>query len=152
MWEFRDDDLTGDLTRAFVADHLAQMHAQSPAESVHALDVDALRSPEITLVTAWGDDEVCGMGAYRRMPEHAAEVKSMRVAEAARGLGLGRLLLRQLIERADAEGITGLWLETGSSADFRTARGLYLSEGFVPCPPFGPYREDPESLYFRRDI
>lgn len=152
MWEFRDDDLTGAQTRAFVSDHLAQMHAQSPAESVHALDVDALRSPEIRFVTAWRGDDVCGMGAYRRMPGHEAEVKSMRIAKAVRGLGLGRLLLRHLVESARAEGIDVLWLETGSSADFRAARGLYLSEGFVRCDPFGSYREDPESVFFRREI
>ncbi|WP_194421808.1 GNAT family N-acetyltransferase [Microbacterium abyssi] len=152
MWQFRDDDLTGVHTRAFVSDHLAQMQAQSPAESVHALDVDALRAPDIRFVTAWRDDQVCGMGAFRRMEDHAAEVKSMRVAEAVRGLGLGRLLLRHLIDRARSEGISVLWLETGSSADFRSARGLYLSEGFVPCDPFGSYREDPESVFFRRDI
>lgn len=152
MWQFRDDDLTDPRSRAFVLEHLADMYRQSPAESVHALDVDALRAPEVRFVTVWGNEEILAMGGYRRTGPQDAELKSMRTAPSVRGQGLGRLLLRHLTDLARAEGITTLWLETGSTANFRAARGLYLSEGYTPCGPFGDYREDPESVFYRRDI
>lgn len=152
MWEFRDDDLSGETTRSFVAAHLDQMHSQSPPESVHALGIAALNGPDVLLITAWRDGVLGGMGAYRRMGDGGAELKSMRTADDVRGQGLGRMLLHRLIESARAEGITTLWLETGSTDPFIAARGLYVSEGFAECGPFGAYREDPESSFYRRDI
>ena len=152
MWEIRSDDLSADATRALVAEHLSEMLGQSPPESVHALGVAALSAPDIRFVTAWRAGELGGMGAYRRMGEHDGELKSMRTTTAARGRGLGRLLLQHLIAMARAEGITTLWLETGAGEPFAAARGLYASEGFESCGPFGDYRHDPESVFFRRDI
>src|SRR5512143_1724471 len=49
----RVDDLTDPQVLALLAEHLAGMHAVTPEEHVHALDVSALRSPDITLWTAW---------------------------------------------------------------------------------------------------
>lgn len=152
MWEFRNDDLSGAQTQALVAEHLAQMHGQSPPESVHALGTAALAAPGVRFVTAWRDGELGGMGAYLRLGDGDAELKSMRTTEAVRGQGLGRMLLRHLIELARQEGIRTLWLETGSTAPFAAARGLYASEGFVECAPFGDYAEDPESVFYRRDL
>jgi putative acetyltransferase len=152
MWEIRDDDLTAAQTRALVAEHLAEMHGQSPPESVHAIGITALRAPEIRFVTAWRDGELGGMGAYRRMSERDAELKSMRTTAAARGQGLGRLLLEHLVRNAREEGIITLWLETGAGEPFAAARGLYASAGFEICEPFGDYLADEESVFFRRDI
>lgn len=152
VWEFRDDDLTDAGVQTLVAEHLAQMHGQSPPESVHAIGVSALCAPDVRFVTAWRDGELAAMGAYRRMGGRDAEVKSMRTSESARGSGLGRALLRHLIDRARAEGITTLWLETGRTPPFAAARGLYLSEGFEECAPFGEYAEDPESVFYRRAV
>ena len=36
----RRDDLSGPEIRALLAEHLQDMHANSPPESVHALDLD----------------------------------------------------------------------------------------------------------------
>ncbi|MGW8484582.1 GNAT family N-acetyltransferase [Microbacterium sp. NPDC055903] len=152
MWELRDDDLTDADVQALVDEHLSHMLGQTPPESVHAVGVAALRADDVRFVVARRGGELGGMGAYRRMSAGDAELKSMRTTDAVRGTGLGRLLLRHLVVAAQAEGITTLWLETGSGAPFAAARGLYRSEGFVECPPFGDYTDDPESVYFRRDL
>ena len=51
--EIREDDLTGTRIRAFLREHLDNMHAITPPESVHALDLDGLRAPGITFWSAW---------------------------------------------------------------------------------------------------
>ena len=51
------DDLSRPSVQALLDEHLQDMHQLSPPESVHALDLDKLRSPDITFWTAWqGDD------------------------------------------------------------------------------------------------
>ncbi|WP_040166228.1 GNAT family N-acetyltransferase [Microbacterium gorillae] len=152
MWHIRLDDLSGAPTRALVAEHLTAMRTQSPAESVHALDVDGLRSPTVRLYTAWDRDVLGGMAALQRIAPGRAEIKAMRTVESARGTGLGRLLLRHLVTVARQGGFSSLWLETGSGAEFRPARTLYASEGFEVCPPFGAYVRDPESVFMTRAI
>ena len=42
MDDIETDDLTRPQVHALLAQHLAQMHAQSPARSVHALDIERL--------------------------------------------------------------------------------------------------------------
>ena len=45
-----------------------------------------------------------------------------------------------------------LSLETGSQDFFAPARALYAAHGFVPCPPFGHYVDDPNSTYLTRTV
>lgn len=146
----RPDDLRGDAARALVAAHLRDMRATSPACSVHALDIDALRAPGVQVWSAWDEDRLVGIGALTTWGERQGELKSMRVADAYRGRGAGRGILRHIVAEAIGQGLTTLWLETGSSDEFAAARGLYQSEGFRPCPPFGDYRPDPNSVFFTR--
>jgi putative acetyltransferase len=76
----------------------------------------------------------------------------MRVADAFLGTGIGRRMLRHIIAEAESRGLASLWLETGSAPEFVPAVSLYRSEGFVPCPPFADYTDDPFSLYFTRAL
>ncbi|WP_295786841.1 GNAT family N-acetyltransferase [uncultured Microbacterium sp.] len=146
------DDLTGDATRALVAAHLAGMLENTPAESVHALDADRLAADGVTVWSAWVDDELAGIGACKDLDVDRAELKSMRVVEAHLGQGVGRAILRHIMEDARERGIRSLWLETGSTDDFVPARRLYASEGFEECPPFAPYRPDPLSTFMTRAL
>ena len=57
------DDLSDPRIAAFLEGHLADMYATSPPESVHALDLDELRRPEITFWSAWHDDTLLGCAA-----------------------------------------------------------------------------------------
>lgn len=150
--EIRVDDLSGDDTRALVALHLAGMHATSPAESVHALDLDRLQHPSITFFSAWSDGEIAGIGALKELDARRGELKSMRVHDRFLGKGVGRAILRCLIDTARARGYESLWLETGTPLAFTAATRLYESEGFVVCGPFADYTDDPFSLYMTRDL
>jgi len=149
--EFRVDDLTGEPTRALIARHLAGMPS-SPPESIHALDVDGLRSPGVTFWSAWLRNEIAGCGALKQLDPKRGEIKSMRVADAFLGRGFGRAILDHLMAQARARGMESLWLETGSTDDFLPALRLYESAGFTRCGPFDAYVEDPFSVFMTRAL
>jgi putative acetyltransferase len=149
---FRLDDLTGEPTRALIARHLAGMHEHSPPESVHAFDVDKLRQPDVTFWSAWLGEDIAGCGALKRLDALRGEIKSMRVADAFLGRGIGRAILEHLIAEARARGMRSLWLETGSAAAFIPALRLYERAGFARCGPFEDYTEDPFSVFMTREI
>ncbi|GGH43561.1 GNAT family N-acetyltransferase [Microbacterium album] len=147
MIEIRTDDLTGEQTLRLAAQHHAEMHANTPPESVHALDLDALRAPGITVWSAWIDGDVAGIAALAQLDAARGELKSFRTGDAHRGRGVARALLRHIVAEARARGLTSLWLETGSDAAFAPARALYAGEGFRECGPFADYTDDPLSTY-----
>lgn len=149
---FRRDDLSGEPTRALIARHLAAMRANSPPESVHALDIDKLCAPDVTLWSVWVGEEIAGCGALKRLDTRRGEIKSMRVADVFLGRGVGRALLQHLIAEARAMSFETLWLETGSGAAFVPALQLYESAGFVRCGPFNGYTDDPFSVFMTRAV
>jgi putative acetyltransferase len=150
--QFRQDDLSGEPTRALIARHLTGMHANSPPESVHAFDVDKLRQPGVTFWSAWLGSEIVGCGALKRLDAERGEIKSMRVADRFLGRGVGRAILEHLIAEARTRGMRSLWLETGSTPAFVPALQLYESAGFARCGPFDEYVEDPFSVFMTRTI
>ena len=143
----RLDDLTGPEIRALLAEHLRNMYELSPPESVHALDLAALRRPEITFWTAWSEGVLLGCGALRELDRTHGEVKSMRTASSHRRRGVGRAMLEHIIAEARTRSYARLSLETGSMAPFLPARKLYESFGFSYCTPFAEYTDDPNSAF-----
>ena len=79
-------------------------------------------------------------------PKHG-EIKSMRTAPAFRGMGVGKLMLRHILDEAKQRAYTRLSLETGSMSAFEPARRLYESHGFGYCEPFADYVMDPNSVF-----
>jgi putative acetyltransferase len=146
----RVDDLAGPEIRALLEEHLRNMHELSPPESVHALDLAALRKPEITFWTAWSRGELLGCGALKELDRTHGEVKSMRTAPAKRRTGVGTAMLEHIIAEARARSYARLSLETGSMAAFAPARRLYESFGFTYCAPFADYTDDPNSVFMSR--
>ena len=61
--------------------------------------------------------------------------------------GVASILLAHLLAQARADGYARASLETGTMDYFEPARRLYLGAGFRPCPPFGRYVEDPNSMF-----
>lgn len=155
LMHIRIDDLRGPEIRALLEEHLADMRRISPPESVHALDLDALRRPEISFWTAWSGDELVGCGALKALkaPDgRHGEIKSMRVSQRHRRTGAGRAMLQHILDEARRRGLARLSLETGSQVDFAPARQLYASAGFVECGPFASYVEDPYSVFMTRAL
>ena len=144
------DPATPDIT-ALLEQHLADMRAISPPESKHALDIDALRTPEITFWSVRDDAGLLmGCGALLALDAAHAEIKSMRTHPDHRRKGVGTSLLTHIINHALAEQIARLSLETGAQPDFEPARSLYKRFGFTPCAPFADYRPDPNSVFMTR--
>lgn len=141
------DDLSRPAIHALLEEHLQNMRAISPPESVHALDLNKLRSADITFWTAWDGALLLGCGALKELGDGHGEIKSMRTPQAHRRVGAGRAILAHIIATARARGYQRLSLETGSLEAFQPAHRLYQSVGFTACGPFGSYEEDPNSLF-----
>ena len=141
------DDLTRPELHDLLAEHLRDMHANSPPGSVHALDLDRLRQPGTTVWSAWDDGELLGCAALKELDATHGEIKSMRTPTARRRRGAGRALLSHVVAVAKARGYIRLSLETGASSSFLAAQALYESAGFLRCGPFADYREDPHSVF-----
>jgi putative acetyltransferase len=135
-----------------MARHAADMHADTPPESIHMMDAKQLDCPEISFYVLRDADRPIGMGAFKRFAGCQAEIKSMHILAEFRGKGLARLILDHLIAEAAAQGVTQLSLETGSQPMFAPARNLYLAAGFAECAPFADYAPDPNSVFMTRAL
>ena len=143
----RVDDLSGPEIAALLEAHLKLMRETSPPESVHALDLEALRMPDVTFWTVWDGPALLGCGALKALDAAHGEIKSMHTAKAARGRGVARRMLEHILGEARRRGYRRLSLETGSMAAFAPARALYAGFGFHDCSPFGDYFLDPNSVF-----
>jgi putative acetyltransferase len=130
---------------ALLEAHIGFARATSPPEHVHALKPDGLLEPGLTLYGARSDGVLLGVGALRGIDARHAEIKSMHTSREARGRGVGRAIVDHLLEVARLEGYTRVSLETGTMKEFTPARDLYRRVGFVTCPPFGNYTDNPYS-------
>ncbi len=146
------DDPGRGPVRALLEAHLAGMRDNTPPESVHALDIDGLRAPDITFWTAWDGDELLGCGALKELDKTHAEIKSMRTADAHLGKGVASRLMDKVLEVAEERGYRRLSLETGSGEPFEAAHRLYEKFGFEFCGPFADYGPDPFSRFMTRTL
>ena len=144
------DNLTSPEIHALLNEHLQSMHELSPPESVHALDVEKLRAPDITFWTIWDGSLLLGCGALKELDQLHAEVKSMRTPAAHRGKGAGRAMLAHIIDTARSRSYQQLYLETGTATAFHPAHRLYESAGFHFCGPFDHYVDDPNSVFMTK--
>lgn len=107
-----------------------------------------LAPPNGILLLARVDGEPAGLGGVRHLDTDIAEVKSMYVALAFRGTGLGRRILARLDEIALEHGCRAVRLDT---SDYLTpAVGLYRAAGYLEVPA---YNENPKAdLWFERTL
>lgn len=141
-----DDPFAPDVL-SLLTEHLADMRATSPPESVHALEPATLAGDDVWFFTARESGALLGCGALKRLGNAEGEIKSMRTNAAARGRGVGSALVSRIIQQARAEGFSALRLETGVEDYFAPARALYVKVGFEVCGPFDKYTDDPNSVY-----
>lgn len=143
----------GDPRDPAAAALLRQSHALMerlfPPEDNHYLDIEALTAPHISFFVARKAGETLGTAALADMGEYG-EVKSMFVAEAARGLGVGAALLARLEAEARNMGLAALKLETGDV--LHAAHQLYARAGFSACGPFGSYPQEGSSVFMQKRL
>lgn len=148
----RHDDLASTEVQTLIAEHLAGMHAHTPEGHVHAMALEALRHPSVTVWTAWRGRALCGCGALKQLDPVAGEIKSMRTRTAFLRQGVGQAVLVTIIDAARARGYTQLFLETGSGEAFAAAQALYRRNGFRRCGPFGDYAATGFSVFMTRSL
>ena len=147
-----DRDLTDPRIIDLLHEHLRDMARHSPPESIHALDLDSLRKPEVSFWAVWQGEALLGCGALKELAPAHGEIKSMRTADAHRRKGVAATMLKHLLDEAARRSYRTLSLETGSMAAFEPARRLYASFGFTYCGPFADYIDDPNSVFMTRDL
>lgn len=162
-----DRELTHPQVLDLLREHLAGMHAESPPESVHALDLSGLRRPDITFLTAWRlpadgstheEGQLVAMGALKELTPTTTtagghgELKSMRTSARHLRQGAAQAILTELLNLARERGYARVSLETGTTPGFDAAVAMYRRFGFVDCGPFADYQEDPFSRFMRKSI
>ena len=150
--EIKIDDLSDVEVIKLLDEHLSDMYATSPPESAHALDVNALKSPDITFFSGWLDGDLQGCLAIKQLTLHHVELKSMRTSNSSRKSGVATKLLTHALNVAIDKGYQKVSLETGTHEYFRPARNLYEKFGFTYCAPFSNYKSDPHSYFMTRDL
>lgn len=150
--DIRIDDLSGREIRELLTEHLHALAEITPAKSMHALDIDKLRKPDVTFWSAWAGDELLGCGALKELSPDHGEIKSMRTTKAHLRSGVGSAILQTIIAEAKRRGYRRLNLETGAREEFHPAHRLYQKHGFETCLPFADYREDPNSVFMTKEL
>jgi putative acetyltransferase len=135
-----------------MARHTADMQTETPPESIHMLDATSLAAPGIAFYVMREAGMPVGMGAFKRIDDSHAELKSMHILAEHRGRGLSRRMLDHLLAEARAAGFSRVSLETGVQPGFAAARGLYARAGFAECGPFEGYGPDPNSVFMTRAL
>jgi putative acetyltransferase len=146
------DDPRRDEIRAVLERHLTFTRQTTPAEYVHALDIEGLLDPAITFFSVRLEGKVVGVGAIKQLDTSHIELKSMHTIVEARRRGIGRALVDHLLAVAAERGGGRISLETGTTDEFEPARRLYASAGFVPCGPFGSYVESPRNYFMTLEL
>ena len=123
------------------------MSHHSPAESIHALDLNGLKTPAITFRTVWYGPNLYRCGALLELKSRHGEIKSMRTSEPCLGKGVAATLSQHIVATARKRSYRSLNLETGSVDAFAPAHRLYLKYGFKFCGPFSHYVNDPFSRF-----
>ena len=104
-----------------------------PARSL-PIDEAEIKPPHGAFLVMRLQGRPVGCGAFKRLDQDAAYLKRMWIADEARGLGLGRRLLKELEDRAGSYGYRTAKLETNKS--LTQAIRLYHRSGYREVPPF----------------
>jgi putative acetyltransferase len=128
----------------------AQLEPFYPRTSRHGLSVERLLAEAVAFFVLRSQGTPAACGGVKLFGSEYAELKRMYVRAQFRGLGFGRLMLDHLADYTRAQGVGLLRLETGIHQ--HAAISLYERIGFYRIPPFGPYTDDPLSVYFEKQL
>ena len=145
----RDDPEVMALYEPFV------LEADGPLAEEIDIGAEAAKGPPADLVPPAGvmllarvDEEPAAIGGVRHLDTEVAEIKSMYVSPAHRGIGLGRRILDELHRVAAESGCRAIRLDT---SDYLTAAiGLYRAAGYHEVPDYN--RNPKASLWFERPL
>ena len=150
--DIKIDDLSSPEVIGLLEEHLNNMIHVTPPGSVHALDIEALKKPEITFWSVWEGSILIGCGAIKELDPQHAEIKSMRTALSHLGKGVASHLLEYILTEARQRKYRRISLETGSFDAFKPARNLYTKFGFTYCDPFSDYIQDQNTVFMAIEL
>ncbi|WP_394727833.1 GNAT family N-acetyltransferase [Altererythrobacter sp. GH1-8] len=142
---------TGDV-RKLITLHQRLMYEASPPGTSFALDLSGLERPGITVFEVRKGGALLGIGALKELSGTGGEIKSMRTAETALRMGVGKALLDWIVAVAQERGYLKLLLETGTGPIFEPANRLYLRNGFTRRGPFGEYVETEFNIFYEKSL
>lgn len=148
----RLDDLSRHDVRALISSHVSNMRDSTPAEFAFAMDIDALKSDDISVWTLWDADILMGCGALKQLDNKHGEIKSMRTHRDYLRQGVAAALLDHIIAEAHSRQYHRLSLETGTADEFRPAITLYEKYGFQKGRAFAAYSESPYNQFYHMNI
>jgi ribosomal protein S18 acetylase RimI-like enzyme len=130
-----DVALAADLFRAYEAAIETDLCFQGFAEELAGLPGKYAPPAGELFIARSGDGAPIGCIALRPVePEGSCEMKRLYVAPEGRGSGLGKALLRAVIDEARRIGYREMRLDTLPS--MTTAQAMYREAGFRPIDPY----------------
>ena len=135
----RAEPLDSPVAQELIASLNAELSARYPEAGANhlRLDPEEVGPGRGTFLVLREGERAVGCGAIRRLASGAAEIKRMFVVPYRRGEGLGRQVLEGLEQAARGLGVSRLVLETGVRQP--DAIALYRKCGFTVIPTFGEY-------------
>jgi putative acetyltransferase len=121
-----------------------------PPESNHLVDVSRLVDEDYYFIAAMDEGQPRAIASFKRTAEGYVEIKRLYVPEKLRGRRLASRLMDALEKKARQEGFGDSRLETGIHQ--AAAIALYEKRGYEKTEPFGPYKEDPLSVFMRKKL
>jgi GNAT superfamily N-acetyltransferase len=133
-----------------IAELEAHLDPLYPAKSRHGYSVEKLIAQGVAFFVLREGTIAAGCGGIQLFDKEYGELKRMYIRPQFQGRGFGKLLVDHLAEYARSNGVTLLRLETGIHQI--PAIRLYERMGFQRISPFGPYVNDPLSLFYEKRI
>jgi putative acetyltransferase len=135
-----------------VAESRTYLGALYPQESNHAEALESLTTGDSAFFMAGVDNTpaACGAVKFVTAADSYAEIKSLFVREPYRGNDLATELMVSLEAFARNQGFTVVRLEAGPRQP--EALSLYRKLGYYDRGPFGPYRDDPLSVFMEKHL
>jgi len=130
-------------------EHLARLYQY---ERDHAGAVQSMKLPNVYFLGAYIDGELIGCGAAKVPASDGeyGEIKTVFVAQAHRGKGYSKTIMRKLETHLRSIGVGVAKLATGTKQP--EAISLYASLGYVRCPPFGDHATDSMTVFMEKSL
>lgn len=150
MIRLTEDRIDSPIGRELVLELLDELAERYGGPDPDEPSPSELAPPAGAFVVAWLDGAAVGCGGVRALAGNVGELKRMYTRTAVRRRGVGRAVLFAVEDRACALGYARLVLETGILQP--EAIALYESVGYEPVPPYGQYKDYPDSRCFAKDL
>lgn len=150
--EVRREKLSSGVSAELISALNAELTSLYPEEGANhfRLAAEEVEDGRGAFLVVYDRGQPVGCGAIRRLDRRRAEIKRMYVDPAARGDGIGRVILEALETEAKSLAVTRIVLETGKRQT--VALALYKSAGFMRIRRFGEYKNSPLSICMEKRL